>query len=554
MTVPYVFGNTPPGQSIPLSRLDDNFDAVGNSSNVSFIQNTLGAVRRTSQSKMSDVISVKDFGADPTGATDSTAAINAAIIAANSSGSSSVYLPTGLYKCASTVNMLSNVTLFGDGYGSALRFLPSGGGQTAGITVANKTNFSIRNLRVYGDGTSGLDLTWAIRIYGSTNGSVENCDVSTAFLGIFVGDITVSESYDIRICNNAIYNIGLNGIAVNTFGARINILGNIIYESGTISSLALVGGGIEFRGATNSVIGSNILDRLQYGPAGVCDGIRIEYVVEGATQQVRNVSVVNNSISNFSGFGIRGQFILNCSITGNTFYTSNATHESAIVLLGSDPNSVTSSNNTISGNSFMVSGVVSGVSAIFLEGGTTQKVNFNNITGNTVSGYRNGVAITNANNNSVSGNMISNCSAQGIFHVSGADNFIATNKCASNVASGIEVFTGTNIALSANECTNNAAYGIYINSGVTGTKVFGNVLYGNTIANWVDLGTSTETFNNIGVPLNKIGYGTAEPATGTWTRGNIVWNTTPSAGGTPGWVCVTSGTPGTWKPMANIAL
>jgi len=42
-------------------------------------------------------------------------------------------------------------------------------------------------------------------------------------------------------------------------------------------------------------------------------------------------------------------------------------------------------------------------------------------------------------------------------------------------------------------------------------------------------------------------------ASGTWARGDICWNTAPSAGGTPGWVCVTAGTSGTWKAMANLA-
>ena len=50
-----------------------------------------------------------------------------------------------------------------------------------------------------------------------------------------------------------------------------------------------------------------------------------------------------------------------------------------------------------------------------------------------------------------------------------------------------------------------------------------------------------------------VGYSTAPPAGGTWKRGDICWNTTPSAAGTPGWVCVTAGTPGTWKAMANVA-
>jgi hypothetical protein len=47
--------------------------------------------------------------------------------------------------------------------------------------------------------------------------------------------------------------------------------------------------------------------------------------------------------------------------------------------------------------------------------------------------------------------------------------------------------------------------------------------------------------------------GTAAPAAGTWEQGDRCWNTTPSAGGAPGWVCTTAGTPGTWKAMANLA-
>lgn len=48
-------------------------------------------------------------------------------------------------------------------------------------------------------------------------------------------------------------------------------------------------------------------------------------------------------------------------------------------------------------------------------------------------------------------------------------------------------------------------------------------------------------------------YGTTAPGSGTWMLGDICWNTNPSAGGTPGWVCTTGGTPGTWKAMANLA-
>jgi len=36
-------------------------------------------------------------------------------------------------------------------------------------------------------------------------------------------------------------------------------------------------------------------------------------------------------------------------------------------------------------------------------------------------------------------------------------------------------------------------------------------------------------------------------------RGDVCWNTSAASGGAPGWVCVSAGTPGTWKAMANLA-
>lgn len=48
-------------------------------------------------------------------------------------------------------------------------------------------------------------------------------------------------------------------------------------------------------------------------------------------------------------------------------------------------------------------------------------------------------------------------------------------------------------------------------------------------------------------------WSSAAPTTGTWAVGDVVWNTGAAAGGSPGWVCTTAGTPGTWKTMANLA-
>jgi hypothetical protein len=52
---------------------------------------------------------------------------------------------------------------------------------------------------------------------------------------------------------------------------------------------------------------------------------------------------------------------------------------------------------------------------------------------------------------------------------------------------------------------------------------------------------------------NKVAHDNAAPVAGTFAVGDKCWNTVPFAGGTPGWVCTTAGTPGTWKEMANLA-
>ena len=48
-------------------------------------------------------------------------------------------------------------------------------------------------------------------------------------------------------------------------------------------------------------------------------------------------------------------------------------------------------------------------------------------------------------------------------------------------------------------------------------------------------------------------YSTAAPVAGTWAHGDLVYHSEPYSGGNEGWVCVTAGTPGTWKSFGSIA-
>ena len=57
--------------------------------------------------------------------------------------------------------------------------------------------------------------------------------------------------------------------------------------------------------------------------------------------------------------------------------------------------------------------------------------------------------------------------------------------------------------------------------------------------------------NTGGVFRRQVRRGAA-PTTGAWNQGDIAFSTVPAAGGFIGWVCTTSGTPGTWKTFGAI--
>jgi hypothetical protein len=61
---------------------------------------------------------------------------------------------------------------------------------------------------------------------------------------------------------------------------------------------------------------------------------------------------------------------------------------------------------------------------------------------------------------------------------------------------------------------------------------------------------NSETFDKLD---NGTLYRTAAPASGTWDQGDIVYDTTPTASGYIGFVCVSDGTPGTWKTFGAIS-
>ena len=131
------------------------FSASAGSSRVGFIAAGGGAIARTAQDKMRDTVSVKDFGAIGNGATDDTAAIQAAI----NSGALAIYFPATAsgYRVTSKITVsASNQTLYGDGKYSSYINLASHSFDVFELTAVG--NVTIRDLGAinFGAASSGF--------------------------------------------------------------------------------------------------------------------------------------------------------------------------------------------------------------------------------------------------------------------------------------------------------------------------------------------------------------------------------------------------------------
>ena len=88
--------------------------------------------------------------------------------------------------------------------------------------------------------------------------------------------------------------------------------------------------------------------------------------------------------------------------------------------------------------------------------------------------------------------------------------------------------------------------------GNTETKInmYGRVGIGVTS---VESDVSLSTSGAVKFQNKKFEVGSAAPVTGSYTVGDIIWNSAPSANQSIGWVCVATGNPGQWKSFGTIS-
>ena len=260
-------------QSIAAGSASDinaaNLAASSGSSLIGFIHSGTGAVARTTQNKMRDVVSVKDFGAVGDGVTDDTAKIEAADLAVSTAGGGVLFFPRGTYM-VSSVTRRSNVSWLGESHNVSIIKCNTVG--AAFITFQNISRISDRDIQF--DGNLKANVTWkfAATVGNSctsmlfehvylTGALVDTVDLvdSGGGSGNDISHLTFLQSYlrSAAPSNSQIKNSAANGLNIVFLGGIISAPGagspyNIDLQTGQVTCFETF-----FAGSTSYDIQSN---------------------------------------------------------------------------------------------------------------------------------------------------------------------------------------------------------------------------------------------------------------------------------------------------------
>jgi hypothetical protein len=541
------------------------------------------------------ILNVKDYGAVGDGTTDDTSAFTSAFAAASSGAV--VWVPKGTY---TTNNLTMPAGVHVDGRGK-IQLRPQASGSP--IVMVLNDGASVRNISIdFGSGHTNTGS--ALKLFSNT--TVSGCTIYTGVggNGIAVVDGTSGTPLtNITIHQNRF--VGVTGsrvaVVVNNYAQGVKVTDNYIKDtvggincvgsasqalsdfvvSRNVIKVATPGGNsipIEIQRGNRVTVSNNLVDGGTHGlSVGSCDNLtctgnvvrgQTSYGIECGTGSHQTYSS-NTLADNFCGFNFTGSVpTRNISISNNIIRRCNGTpNGDGIRMANSTASGVTYTNVSIVGNVF---DEMLGDGTHVQLGGDGPKSGFV-VTGNAFT-FPAGATNTNARaigmqavtNGLVSSNTVSvgvdinlNTTAA-IFIYGTSDKIQVLNNSIHSTTGGIvrtngillKDSLGPDITVKGNKVTGfragftNACPGL--TAGPTSTVISDNAISGCT--------TNYELVSGAYLTRTRqVFEGAAAPTSGTWAVGDIVWNTAPTAGGTPGWQCVTAGTPGTWKAMANLA-
>lgn len=476
------------------------------------------AVPVTVNSKLAQVLSVKDFGAVGNGVVDDTLAIQTAINSAayiisgfyGEATGKSIFFPAGVYRLTAAINIPVNagVSLVGEGKTKS----------TVWQSVPNANVFNVTGNNFRGE-FYGMRLTGVIgQVTGPSKGInigpngnqifVQNCWINNLGYGIYGNPTSdsnfINNTFEfchtpvflgsggngyITISDNVFYNCGPGGAGSGEQRASFDFQGTtqtIFTDNRFVSDTPQSpqsGGYILVNNAVDFIFSNNVMGVNSLSAANIVitssnkvrivnntfpEAFKEQMIINGCT----DIVVSGNRLTSMKNIGLFGKNLVDVINTKKLRFTDNYLGDATnyVLYIRTTCEDIVVANNNFDGGAFTP------IFRTFLMQGVNQAV----ITGNT---FRNGV--------------------------SGQD--FTCDTCTEVVFSN-----------------NTLDRGFVIDPNVAPNSIYGN------------LGGTVRTYRN------------APPAVGTWTQGDVIWFTQPTIGSYSGAVCITSGTPGTWRLFGQL--
>ncbi len=417
---------------------------------------------------------VKDFGAKGDDTTDDTEVIKT-VIALSKKNKKNIYFPAGVYKISDTLNLHSNVIVFGDGASSCIKMyndgceinnLPSGNAVYQYIkyifNIVSETNedmhdITIRDLRLDGNAadsfkqnphyqkgayhgiylqTTDKYTTYNITVKDCIFENCWNCGISSSRYSYVIP----KSIYNILVEGCRFKTIGYHGIGMNYWKDSV-ATNNVCEECGRIVLISnngtLTGGGLGIDvsgGCENIIISNNIIK----GSPGAMKA------------QSRNLDPDPNGVVNFLP-------TRNISFIGNKCYDLEVDDENltifyCISVQGTECKCIDNYFGRTSGR------------GVFLG-----EYSYECVISNNIFEPQNFAAIevrayqgTEIGNHIISNNILRGGNDNGILVISG-NNIIENNNISNFALSGISVRKGNNNIIRGNIIYDNSSVGIYIN-------------------------------------------------------------------------------------------
>jgi hypothetical protein len=453
------------------------------------------------------VVNILDYGAVadynenvPGSGTDNSAAIQAAVNAANAKGNyhkGAVYIPAGAYKILTQISVPYGVSIFGDGGTASVIFCEN-------CNALNFTSFGYAiGSMFYED--FGLTIT-----VGSNYAAVVslNSPTTTTQDGLYFNRMRfygwnqcfiLSSTWNTTISNCVAQNI--NNFATlaqgNGQAVIVKISQNyIVYASGglgTGNKYAI--DAVNTSGYTETL---HIFQNSIYGFEICINVTQATYVTINSNDLSASVKAIA-FVTSVGGYNIVNNYIE---------VTSSGTG-----IYGAAQGSETLNTRTIIKNNYII-GTATATAAIGIQLST--------------------VSATYQFNAAIRDNTFIGFSTYDILLYSPGKSIVDNNRCMSTAPTN-SIYVGTVVG-SPVILTNNYFY---------------KLLYINVLADFTNGKLILQ--NNVENNSFQSTHQSASPTTGTWRVGDIVYNNAPASAGYIGWVCTVAGTPGTWKTFGLIS-